>query len=165
MAFNSTVSAASVLTDVFAEVISLDDHITKRAKAIVTNFVTGIFMDEMEKKDSLFCSLYQEVSYAGSFYDGLRVGEAAEFDLNVVLRLPFCLNDLKVCDVYSQDAQTYDVVSGYAVLSSDKLFDEMLHPNHQRYDDYKGLKRFFECRLTGIIFGKYYIIRPEPVLH
>ena len=104
--------------------------------------------------------------YAGSFYDGLRAGEATEFDLNLVLSLPFCLNDLEVCDVDSQDAQTYDVVPGYAVLSSGKSFKEMLYPNHQRYYDYKGLKKFFERRPTSIIFGKYYyIIRPERVLH
>ena len=55
MAFNSTPSVASVLTDVYVEVISLDNHTTKRAKAIVTNFVTYIFKDEMKKRDSLLC--------------------------------------------------------------------------------------------------------------
>ena len=171
MAYNpapSAPSVKSVLTDVYAKVIPLDENLTRRARAVITNFVTRTFLNQMKAVDSLFRSLFQEVFFTGSFYDGLRIGEATEFDLNIVLRLPFCLNDLKVCNVDSQDVEDYnvDVVPGYAFLCSEKSFNEMLHPNHPRYFDYQGLNRFFEHRSTGIIFGRYYyVIRPKSVLH
>ena len=90
-------------------------------------------------------------AFTGSFYDGLRAGEATEFDLYIVLRLPFCLNDLKVYDVDSQDVEHYDVdvVPGYAFLGGEKSFDEMLHPNHPRYFDDQGLNRHFERRFAS----------------
>ena len=66
----------------------------------------------MKDEDDLFCALFkvfifiytlpalvyipgyliQEVHHTGSFYDGLRVGDAKEFDLNLVLDLEKNLN-------------------------------------------------------------------------
>jgi len=45
-------------------------------------------VDLMKLEDALFACLYQETAYSGSYWDGLRVKEATEFDLNIVLKLP-----------------------------------------------------------------------------
>ena len=55
----------------------------------------GLVLDSMEQliklmkqEDPLFACLYQEMAYSGSYWDGLRVKEATEFDLNIVFKLP-----------------------------------------------------------------------------
>ena len=42
----------------------------------------------MKQEDPMFACLYQEMAYSGSYWDGLRVKEATEFDLNIVFKLP-----------------------------------------------------------------------------
>ncbi|KAG0444188.1 hypothetical protein HPB47_014068 [Ixodes persulcatus] len=54
----------------------------------------------MKQTDPLFHLLFKRLEYTGSFYDGLRIKKADEFDINLVLNLPFekdeftCSNDL-----------------------------------------------------------------------
>ena len=55
----------------------------------------GLVLDSMEQlikmmkqEDPMFACLYQEMAYSGSYWDGLRVKEATEFDLNIVFKLP-----------------------------------------------------------------------------
>ena len=42
----------------------------------------------MKKTDALFNLLFQEIFHTGSYFDGLRVNNANEFDLNVLLKIP-----------------------------------------------------------------------------
>lgn len=149
-------SMIQVLTDVYAETISLDDDVSKRAKQIVTEVVKDTFINAMREEDVLFRSLYRDIFYTGSFYDGLRVGEATEFDLNVVLRLPFCYgNDFCYYDKNSSVGETFGVVPGYALLCSKKSFNLLMPRTHDRYNDYKKLESFFVCT------SGYYVFHPE----
>lgn len=50
----------------------------------------------MKAADKLFEALFQNVYYAGSYFDGLKVGSANEFDLNLRLKLPFQTGDVQV---------------------------------------------------------------------
>ena len=44
----------------------------------------------MKESDELFKTLYQQVYFSGSYYDGLKIGKPDEFDLNLVIdKTPF----------------------------------------------------------------------------
>lgn len=53
------------------------------------NIVLNKLIKQM-KTDKLFLALYKDIYYTGSYYEGLRVKNATEFDLNFVL--DFCKN-------------------------------------------------------------------------
>ena len=42
-------------------------------------------VNAMKKNDVLFKSLFREIYYSGSYYDGLKIRGPDEFDLNIVL--------------------------------------------------------------------------------
>lgn len=42
----------------------------------------------MKEKSELFKTSFTRVFYGGSYYDGLRVGNPEEFDLDLLLTLP-----------------------------------------------------------------------------
>ncbi len=46
-------------------------------------------MDAMKAECPLFDALYKRIYHSGSYYDGLRVGDSKEFDLNLVLDLAY----------------------------------------------------------------------------
>lgn len=46
-------------------------------------------INRMKNVNQTFKDLFQEVKYTGSFYEGSRVQEPNEFDINLVLRKPF----------------------------------------------------------------------------
>uniref|UniRef100_T1J7M7 Uncharacterized protein n=1 Tax=Strigamia maritima TaxID=126957 RepID=T1J7M7_STRMM len=50
----------------------------------------------MQKTNDLFKSMYQREVYTGSYWDGLRVKSPTEFDLNMVLRMPFKDPDVEI---------------------------------------------------------------------
>lgn len=62
---------------------------------IMTATVNNV-VEAMKAASPLFKELYQKQVYTGSYYDGLRVSEANEFDLNLVMRLPFAPTDVQV---------------------------------------------------------------------
>ncbi|XP_067144464.1 cyclic GMP-AMP synthase-like receptor isoform X1 [Centruroides vittatus] len=47
-----------------------------------------LLIKQMELVSPLFKAVYQRIYYTGSYYDGLRVKNATEFDLNLVLAFP-----------------------------------------------------------------------------
>ena len=53
-------------------------------------------IDRMKEVDPIFEMLYQKVTYTGSFYEGTRVGEPNEYDINFVLREPFKIDVYEV---------------------------------------------------------------------
>ena len=79
----------TVLADVHDNIIPLDHDITKQTKEIVKVVINDYLINTMKIVSVLFRSLYENIDFTGSFYNGLRIGEATEFDLNVVLSLGF----------------------------------------------------------------------------
>ena len=67
----------------------LDKERSKRAKGVVKQCIEKTFLSKMKELDGLFGNLFLEIYHAGSFYDGLRIVEPTEFDLNIILKMPF----------------------------------------------------------------------------
>ena len=51
----------------------------------ILDWLTNDVVDAMKKNDKLFNSLFRDIYYSGSYYDGLKIREPDEFDLNIVL--------------------------------------------------------------------------------
>ncbi|XP_037300366.1 uncharacterized protein LOC115453020 isoform X2 [Manduca sexta] len=47
-----------------------------------------ILINKMKKYDNLFCSMSPRLEYLGSYYEGLRVGQPTEYDINIVFKIP-----------------------------------------------------------------------------
>lgn len=96
----------------------------------------------MKQEDPLFKVMYQRIYYTGSFYDGLRVGDATEFDLDLVLNL----------DVLKQ-ALSFDwarpVKPGFVRFRLDKDIAAVVPPNHRFYPFLaRILRELFNCELA-----------------
>lgn len=59
----------------------------------------------MRDKNHLFKIMNPKIAYLGSYYDGLRVGHATEFDINIVLKLPINYKNI-VLDASNKEAYT-----------------------------------------------------------
>lgn len=75
--------------------IKLDERLIAENNKILKHFL-DTFIDEMKKIDPLFAELFQKLHYTGSFYSDLRISEPDEFDINLILKLPFKLSDFEV---------------------------------------------------------------------
>ena len=73
---------------IYQKFIPLNKKLTKRAVAVVEEFIKKDLIPRMKDVDSLFSILYSSIYYGGSYYDGLRITEATEFDLDMILKIP-----------------------------------------------------------------------------
>ena len=60
---------------------------TFKVKRIVEQFIRKKLIDAMKEVDSLFKVMFRNIYYTGSFFDGLRIENPNELDLNIVLDL------------------------------------------------------------------------------
>ncbi|GBM77012.1 hypothetical protein AVEN_15485-1 [Araneus ventricosus] len=67
-----------------AEVALEADHPSKRK---VLEFILDHFKEFSFQKSQVFKQFFQEFYYTGSYFEGLRVSKATEFDINVVFKL------------------------------------------------------------------------------
>ncbi|GFT16929.1 cyclic GMP-AMP synthase [Nephila pilipes] len=75
--------------------IKLDENLIKTNNEILKDFLST-FIEEMKKKDDIFKLLYQKPHFTGSFYSDLRISQPDEFDINLVLNLPFKASDFEI---------------------------------------------------------------------
>ncbi|CAN8025696.1 unnamed protein product, partial [Ixodes persulcatus] len=68
--------------------LKLNKEVTATNVAILKTLLDDI-CNQMKQKDPLFDLLFNRLEYTGSYYDGLRTKKADEFDINLVLNLPF----------------------------------------------------------------------------
>ncbi|CAG2061623.1 unnamed protein product, partial [Timema podura] len=75
--------------------ISLQDV---ERKAYVEHFIKVLdkFILIMKQNDVLFDATFQRLCGAGSYFDGLKVGKATEFDMDVVVKLPIDYKQIEV---------------------------------------------------------------------
>lgn len=76
-----------VLKEINKKFVSLSDEEIKRNNNLLKAML-DLMIDKMKTKDTLFKEMYTRVFFGGSFYDGLRVGQPDEFDLDLLLALP-----------------------------------------------------------------------------
>lgn len=57
----------------------------------------------MKRKDHIFEKAFNRIGYTGSYYDRLKVGEADEYDLNLILKPKLKMEPSKVS--FKQDQQ------------------------------------------------------------
>ncbi|XP_018573273.1 uncharacterized protein LOC108912517 [Anoplophora glabripennis] len=77
----------NVLKDINKKFVSLSDEDIKRNNTILKS-ILDLITEKMKLKDTLFKEMYTRVFFGGSYYDGLRVGQPDEFDLDLLLSLP-----------------------------------------------------------------------------
>ena len=128
------------LDDIRKEHINLSkEDISKNNDLFV--FLVEKLIAELKETSQLFRSCYQETYFSGSYYDGLRISAPTEYDLNLILRLPFN---------YASDLKFYHISDGtYCEMSLNKEFRRVMPPTHPRYDDFKDIPKFF---LSGSLF-------------
>lgn len=71
----------------YQKFIILDKKLTKRAVAVVEEFIKKNQIPRMIEVDSLFGILYTSIYYGGSYYQDLRITETTEFDLDLILKM------------------------------------------------------------------------------
>ena len=124
------------LEDIEVKHINLPKDGVQFNTAVLKHIMDEIVLPAL-KADWIFKHVFQEVYYSGSFYDGLRISEASEFDLNLIFRLPFD---------YKNDLILDPVSNTFGVLSLTDDFEAFYPTNHSRFNDYKNLKFFLDKR-------------------
>lgn len=80
--------------DLVHKALSKDNDITERNKSILKDLLEGL-CKEMNN-DRLFALIFNRLYYTGSSYEGLRIRQADEFDINLVMKLPVQEDDFKL---------------------------------------------------------------------
>lgn len=87
------------LEDVLREVnknhVKIDKEERKKNNTILYS-VLEKFLKKMKSCDNLFNSLKPRLEYLGSYFDGLRVGHATEYDINIILTLHLNYDKIKL---------------------------------------------------------------------
>ena len=148
MVKNRNSNTCAILKEIYAKSISISDN-EKKMKVMLVQFIKNDMISLMKKTDVLFNLLFQEIFHTGSYFDGLRVNNANEFDLNVLLKIPglkesaMCFEDTG-CD------------PGFTTLTILGNVQEHFDPQQKMYSKTELLKRkFLEQQNDG------WILRPE----
>lgn len=120
--------------------VKVSDDDRKKNMAILQDIVLDKFITAMKTVDPLFNELYKENYYTGSYYEGLKVSDANEFDLNMKLELPFKWDDVQI--VYNS------VPPGYAQYKITKPL-EVLLSRHPKWAIYQKLTLIMEGPLLS----------------
>ncbi|XP_049826907.1 cyclic GMP-AMP synthase-like receptor isoform X3 [Schistocerca gregaria] len=75
--------------------VSLNDDDMKKYGAEFRT-VLDCIIQKMKEKNKKFNECYQRIFFAGSYWDGLKVGKPTEFDVDIVIKLPFIRNLIQV---------------------------------------------------------------------
>lgn len=68
--------------------VKIDPNIEKQNKRILNEFLDRM-LPAMKLNDPDFAKIYQKLYYTGSYYENLRISDPNEFDINLILKLPF----------------------------------------------------------------------------
>ncbi|EEC07497.1 conserved hypothetical protein [Ixodes scapularis] len=77
--------------------LKLNSEVTATNVDILNTLLYDIRI-KIKLEDPLFRRLFKRLEYTGSYYDGLRTKMADEFDINLVLDLPFRKDEFTVLD-------------------------------------------------------------------
>jgi cyclic GMP-AMP synthase len=71
---------------------SLSEEDIHRNNKILESVVNVLVLENMISVDPAFASMFRRVFYGGSYYDGLHVGRAYDYDLDLLLVIPKAAN-------------------------------------------------------------------------
>ena len=74
-------TAYDALCEIHNNIMKLDKTAMTKSNHIIEWLKTEI-VNAMKKNDELFDYLFREIYFSGSYYDGLKIREPDEFDLN-----------------------------------------------------------------------------------
>ncbi|XP_042142896.1 uncharacterized protein LOC120836107 [Ixodes scapularis] len=77
--------------------LKLNSEVTATNVTILNSLLDDILV-QMKRKDPLFHLLFKRLEFSGSYYDGLRIKKADEFDIDLVLNLPFEKDEFTASD-------------------------------------------------------------------
>ena len=82
-------SPDKVVNEIYRDIVPISD--SEQQKRNVKNVLSlcDSLIVAMKEDDPVFKALFMKINYNGSYWDGLRVKEATEFDLNIALKMPF----------------------------------------------------------------------------
>uniref|UniRef100_A0A0K8SS74 Uncharacterized protein n=1 Tax=Lygus hesperus TaxID=30085 RepID=A0A0K8SS74_LYGHE len=107
------------LTKINNECIAMNGD-EKSSMIKITLEVLDELIKKMKEANKLFEWLYNKNRYVGSYFDGLRVKEATEFDIDVVLKMPIIYEKCKIRRTKAYPG-SIDVNLSDAKLTGDKL--------------------------------------------
>jgi len=101
-----------VLKVIYDSFIPIETEQKKQNTQLIQQLIKGKtgLVQHLKDEDPIFECLFQEVYHSGSYYDGLRVSNPDEFDLNFKLKLPIHHTSLVISDA--------KCAGGYARLGS-----------------------------------------------
>ena len=102
-------AATKPLDEIYKKHCPLDSELCTRAVAVVRECIEMTFIPKMEELDDLFGNLYSKIHHAGSYYDGLCIVEPTEFDLDIMLKMPFPKHLMKL-----DFGNSFPIPSGFA---------------------------------------------------
>ncbi|CAB3373694.1 Hypothetical predicted protein [Cloeon dipterum] len=85
---DDSVSVIPHLQDVLSD-IRIDLDRKRENRQLINDLVKNTLINALKNRCEIFKYLFREVAFVGSFYEGLKITDADEFDLNIVLKLPF----------------------------------------------------------------------------
>ncbi|XP_015925555.1 cyclic GMP-AMP synthase-like receptor [Parasteatoda tepidariorum] len=80
-------SGIFILNEILGKV-KLDEGLVKENNKVLRDFL-DTFVPKMKEVDKVFDWLYREPYYTGSFYSDLRISQPDEFDINLIIDMPF----------------------------------------------------------------------------
>lgn len=84
-----------ILDDVNKKCVKMND-VMKKEYVRITSEVIKTIINSLKSTDEVFEKLYSKLEYVGSYFDGLRVAKATEFDLNLIMKLPYNYNQILI---------------------------------------------------------------------
>ena len=126
-------SSIVVLKDIYAKYITISSS-EKKEKVTLVEFIKSVLIPLMKKTDVLFGLLFQEIFHTGSYFDGLRVNNANEYDLNILLKLP----GIKESSMQFMDDECDP---GFATLTLLGDIQQHLNVQQKMYNNVQLLKR------------------------
>ena len=123
----------------------LDEEEKHKSNKII-EFIREVLLRRMCENNDLFNAMYRELYYTGSSYDGLKICEPDEYDLNLILRPK--IPELNIYYVHDADGR---IKPGYVLYGfhQDLLPEYMLNPFSQEV-----------LKLTKL-YGERYVMDPN----
>ena len=146
-----TKTANIILLEILDKV-KLDKVEAENARKIVEELIEDVLIKDMRKNNKLFDLMYSGIFHSGSFYDGTKIEDPYEFDLNIVL-------DLNCLDIPFKIVRVEDCPPGYVMIQVD--------PSKSPFFEFheNELRDVFDS-WSSIFFTKYcddYFIVPENI--